>query len=327
MLPALGAARAAALVGRFAGLRLVVVGDVMLDHFVVGRVRRISPEAPVPVVEFAHDDHRPGGAANVAQNAQALGASVTLVGVVGRDAAAERLRDELARRGLDTGALIATAERGTTTKMRVVTTRNQQVARVDYEQTGDVPAVVETALADAAEAALAGAHALVVSDYMKGAVTAGLMARLVAACRTRGVPLLVDPKIPHLDRYAGATIITPNHVEAEAATARTIRTNEDARAAARDFRMRARCDSVLVTRGEHGMWLLDGETEGGLEAAAREVADVTGAGDTVIATVALALAAGARAAEAVRLANEAAGIVVGRFGPATTTADELVARF
>ena len=150
---------------------------------------------------------------------------------------------------------------------------------------------------------------------------------MVAAAKARGIPVLVDPKIPHLDYYAGSTLITPNHVEAETATHLRIRTDEDARAAAGKFRERARCDSVLITRGEHGMWLACGEVEGALPATAREVSDVTGAGDTVVATLALALAAGATYAEAAQLANEAAGIVVGKFGPAVVTPIELLARF
>ena len=147
------------------------------------------------------------------------------------------------------------------------------------------------------------------------------------AARQSRLPLLVDPKIPHLTFYAGATLVTPNHHEAEAATHRRIRDDDEAREAARDFRARAQCDAVLVTRGEHGMWLSDPTVEGSIPAVAREVSDVTGAGDTVVATLALALAAGATTAEAAVLANAAAGIVVGRFGPATLTAQELTSSF
>jgi rfaE bifunctional protein kinase chain/domain len=326
-LPALDRARAAAIVAGFPAVRLVVVGDVMLDHFVIGRVSRISPEAPVPVVEFAREEYRPGGAANVAENVRALAAAVTLVGVVGDDRDAAHLRGELAARGLGSDGLVVDPGRRTTTKTRVVTTRNQQVARVDYESTADVPAVVAEALAARVAGAAAGAGAIVVSDYLKGAITPGLMARLVAIAGERRIPLLVDPKIPHLAAYAGATMVTPNHVEAELATHLRLRTDEDTRQAARLFRERAATGGVLITRGEHGMWLLDGDVEGGLEATAREVADVTGAGDTVIATFALALAAGATTAEAACLANEAAGIVVGKFGPATTSPGELLGRF
>jgi rfaE bifunctional protein kinase chain/domain len=170
------------------------------------------------------------------------------------------------------------------------------------------------------------AHVIVVSDYLKGVVTPRVMAHAVAAAQQHRVPLLVDPKVPHLARYAGATLLTPNHHEAEAATGVRIRTTAEARRAARLLSEQARVDGVLVTWGEHGMWLSHGTVEGHLPAAAREVADVTGAGDTVVATLGAALAAGATSAEAARLANEAAGVVVTRFGTAAATADDLRGR-
>jgi D-beta-D-heptose 7-phosphate kinase/D-beta-D-heptose 1-phosphate adenosyltransferase len=295
----------------------------MLDQFIIGSVRRISPEAPVPVVEFARDEYRVGGAANVAHNVRALGATAELAGVVGADPAATRLVDSLAGLGIGTSGLVVDASRTTTTKVRIVTDRNQQVARVDYESDADVTGSTEGRLVEAAAALAATAGAIVVSDYLKGSVTATLMSALVETARDRRVSVLVDPKIPHIDRYRGARLVTPNHHEAEIATNRRIRTAEDASAAARAFRERTGCDSVLITRGEHGMWLFDGETEGSLPSLAREVSDVTGAGDTVIATLALAVACGATLAEAATLANVAAGIVVGKFGPATVTREEL----
>jgi D-beta-D-heptose 7-phosphate kinase/D-beta-D-heptose 1-phosphate adenosyltransferase len=322
-LPALDAARARALIGRFGEASVAIVGDVMLDHFLVGRVDRISPEAPVPIVAFDHEEHRVGGAANVAHNVAALGGRVRLVGLIGADAAGERLGSELRIHHIDGDGLVVDRSRPTTTKVRVVTTRNQQVARIDYESDAEAPPDTESALAAHALRAADSAGAIVVSDYLKGAVTGALMAALVARARERGIPLLVDPKIPHLPSYAGATLVTPNHHEAEIATHSRIRSHDDARRAARAFRNRAKCEGVLITRGEHGMWLLDRDVEGHLAATAREVADVTGAGDTVIATLALALAAGASVAEAARLANQAAGIVVGKFGPATVSPAEL----
>ncbi len=308
-----------------AGRRLLVIGDVMVDQFIVGHVSRISPEAPVPVVAFDRDEYRAGGAANVALNARALGARVDLVGLVGADGAATRLADLLAAAGVNARALITDPARPTTTKVRIVTTRNQQVARVDYESDAAAADAIEQALIAQVDARAADAAALVVSDYLKGLVTRRVMEAVVAAGRQHGVPVLVDPKIPHLDYYAGATLVTPNHHEAETATNRRIRSDEDAREAAIVFRDRARCGGVLITRGEQGIYLLSDTGEGQLAAAAREVADVTGAGDTVVATLALALAAGATIAEAAHLANEAAGIVVGKFGPATVSASELMA--
>jgi D-beta-D-heptose 7-phosphate kinase/D-beta-D-heptose 1-phosphate adenosyltransferase len=309
---------------RLAGRTVLIVGDVMLDHFVIGRVERISPEAPVPVVCFEHEEYRLGGAANVAHNAAALGGRVEVVGIVGQDAAAGTLRADLARATIGSSGLVADSTRCTTRKLRVVTTRNQQVARVDYEQDGEVSGEIEAALIARIEQLAGAADAILVSDYLKGVVSRRVASAAIAAARQRGIPLLVDPKVPHIDYYAGATVITPNHHEAEAVTHMRIRTAAEALAAAVRFKERAGCDSVLITRGEHGMTLLGPDGEAQLPAEAREVSDVTGAGDTVIATMTLALAAGASLVDAARLANRAAGIVVGKFGPATVSVTELV---
>lgn len=327
MSPTLSAGRARDLVARFPSLSVLVAGDLMLDHFVVGRVSRISPEAPVPVVEHDHDEYRIGGAGNVAHNVRALGARVELVGLIGRDHAADLLRAEFAGKGMGCDGLVVDPGRPTTTKQRIVTTRNQQVARVDFESETEASGEVERALIGQAARHLRHAHVAVVSDYLKGAVTRALIAAIVEGARGRKVPVLVDPKIPHIDYYAGTTLVTPNHHEAEAAAHMRIRTDADARRAGQLFVERARCAGVLITRGEHGMSMIDPDGEAHYPAVAREVADVTGAGDTVIATLALGLAAGATLAEAAQLANHAAGIVVGRFGPATVSPDELLAAF
>jgi len=325
-LPPVSAARARALITTFPGQRILVVGDVMLDRFLVGHVTRISPEAPVPVVRVDREYLRLGGAANVAHNLRALGADVSLIGVVGQDQAAERLTTALVQSGIAAEDLVEDRRRPTIEKVRIVTNRNQQVARLDYEDDTDIPAEVEADVIERIERAGAAAAVLVVSDYLKGTVTAAVMQALVRR-KGKGPPLLVDPKIPHLACYAGATLVTPNHDEAETATHLRIRTVEDRRVAAAEFRRRARCDAALVTLGEHGMWLSSAEAEGAIPAAAREVADVTGAGDTVVATLGLAIAAGATLAEAALLANRAAGIVVGKFGPSTLDRDELLAQF
>jgi len=314
------------LASRLSGRRVVIVGDVMLDRFLFGRVDRISPEAPVPVLKFEREERRLGGAANVAANVRALGGQPVLVGVVGQDEWGAALAQELEASGI-THSLIVDATRPTTCKVRLATSRNQQVARVDYELDDDIGAADADALLAAADAALDGAGALVVSDYLKGAVTAPLFLALAARARARSVPVVADPKTPDAARYRGATVITPNHHEAEAMTARRIRSDGDARDAARMIRDVSGAESVLITRGEHGMWLLDGTSgriaERALTAAAREVADVTGAGDTVAAALALGLAGGLTLFEAADLANRAAGVVVGRFGAATVTAAEL----
>ena len=313
----------AALVSRLLNRPVVVVGDVMLDHFVVGAVDRISPEAPVPVVRFAREEYRLGGAANVATNLRALGADVELVAVVGEDGEAEHLRRELSRHRIGTSGIVTDRGRCTTRKTRVVTTRNQQVARIDYENDAEASGEVEDAVISHIERLARSAAAIVLSDYLKGTVSARAAAAAIDAGRARGIPVTVDPKVPHVGYYRGATVITPNHHEAEAITHMRLRTDEEAAAAARRFREVAGCEHVLITRGEHGMWLHTASGDTALPAEAREVADVTGAGDTVIATMTLALAAGASLVDAAALANRAAGIVVGKFGPATVTPEEL----
>lgn len=334
MLPSLSPARASELIARFANQSVLVVGDVMLDRFIVGRVTRISPEAPVPIVRFESEHVRLGGAANVAHNIAALGGRASLVGIVGADAAAAQLRAQLAAAGVGADGLVEDRARPTTEKVRVVTERNQQVARIDYERDADAGGDVERAIV--AQVARLGrdVKALLVSDYLKGAITRTVVEALIGSAKSRSAtasaertPLIVDPKIPHLAYYAGATLVTPNHHEAEIATHLRVRTDDEARQAARNFRTRAQCEAVLITRGEHGMWLSEAGVEGSIPAVAREVSDVTGAGDTVVATLALALAAGATMAEAAALANQAAGIVVGKFGPATVTAEELLTQF
>ena len=319
-LPRIDPTRAGELIARFGGLPILVAGDAMLDRFIVGRVTRISPEAPVPVVRYHAEHVRLGGAANVAHNIAALGGRPSLVALVGRDPAAARLRQELTAAGIPDEGLVEDPERPTTEKVRVVTERNQQVARIDYEADINASAGVERAIVGQIQRVSAGARAFLVSDYLKGAITRAV----IDALRSSSTPLIVDPKVPHLDWYAGATLVTPNHHEAEAATGRHIRSDEDARTAGRDLRERLRCHAVLITRGEHGMWLAAPGVEGAVPAVAREVSDVTGAGDTVAATLALALGAGATLTEAAVLANHAAGIVVGKFGPATVTREELL---
>ena len=323
-LPPIDGARARDLVARFHGLRVLVVGDVMIDRFIVGNVTRISPEAPVPVVRFQSEHTRLGGAANVAQNLASLGARVSLVGIVGADAAAARLREQLGAAGIPTSGLVEDAGRPTVEKVRIVTVRNQQVARIDYEEDADAAGDLEARLLDAIRGSARDAGVLLVSDYLKGTITKAVMASLVRL-KSGDRPLLVDPKIPHLDYYAGATLVTPNHLEAEAATHRRIRSDDETRDAGRDFRTRAQCDAALITRGEQGLWLSSEGAEGSVAAVALEVSDVTGAGDTVVATLALALAAGATLAEAAVIANHAAGVVVGKFGPAAVTPAELIA--
>jgi D-glycero-beta-D-manno-heptose-7-phosphate kinase len=315
--------RARQIAAGLARTHVLVVGDAMLDKFIAGRVTRISPEAPVPVVTFDHESHRIGGAANVAHNITSLGGQATLVAITGTDDAAATLAQTCLNAGI-APAFISDQSRPTTTKVRIVTERNQQVARVDYESEAEIGGDVEQRVIAAVQQHGMVVSAIVVSDYLKGCVTERVMKAITTIAGERGIPVLVDPKIPHIDYYAGVTVITPNHHEAEIATNMRIRTEEDARIAARVFQGRASCQAVLMTRGDQGMWLLASDSEGHLPAAAREVSDVTGAGDTVIATMALALASGATLAESARLANEAAGISVAKFGPAVVSTTELL---
>jgi D-beta-D-heptose 7-phosphate kinase/D-beta-D-heptose 1-phosphate adenosyltransferase len=312
-----------ALVSAAKGRPILVAGDVMLDHFVIGRVERISPEAPVPVVCFEQEEHRLGGAANVAHNVAALGGAADLLGIVGGDEAAAHLRAGLARASVGHDALITDPSRCTTRKLRVVTTRNQQVARIDYESDREIDGPLQEKLAAAVRERVAGAAIVVLSDYQKGAITRLVAQAAITAARDAGVPVLVDPKVPHVDYYAGASLVTPNHHEAEAVTLLRIRSSDEARQAANRFRERVGCASVLITRGEHGMWLLTPDGEFDLRAEAREVSDVTGAGDTVIAAMAIGLAGGGSLQLAARLANRAAGLAVSHFGPTAVSADEL----
>ena len=315
------------LAATLAGRRVVIAGDVMLDRFLFGRVDRISPEAPVPVLRFEREERRLGGAANVAANVRALGGHPVLAGIVGNDEWGELLRRDLASAGID-ASLIVDDSRPTTCKVRLATLRNQQVARIDYESDAEIGAAGADALLAACEPAVAGAGALIISDYLKGAITPRVFEALAAHGRRTGIPVVADPKTPDAARYRGATVITPNHHEAEAMARMRIRHDDDARAAARAIRDEAQVDSVVITRGEHGMWLLDGAggriEERALPATAREVADVTGAGDTVVAALALGLAAGLTLFDAADLANRAAAVVVGKFGAATATLAEIL---
>jgi D-beta-D-heptose 7-phosphate kinase/D-beta-D-heptose 1-phosphate adenosyltransferase len=321
--------RAAELVARMRERRVVVFGDVMLDEFVWGDVTRISPEAPVPVVDVRRESIRLGGAANVVANLVALGAGASLVGVVGCDAASERLREKIAETcGARADArLLTDASRPTTTKTRIIA-HNQLVVRADRERRGAVSPEIEDQLIENLSASLEGADAFVVSDYDKGAITPRVLAEVLPRAAERRVPVLVDPKIRNFDSYRPATLVTPNHHEALRLTNSEDDTDEGIARAAHEIRARLSCASVLITRGERGMMLLEGEDSPVYVATtAREVYDVTGAGDTVIATLAAALAAGASLVEAASLANHAAGVVVAKLGTATADAEELLASF
>jgi rfaE bifunctional protein kinase chain/domain len=318
-------ARAERLLAAMRDRRILVVGDVMLDEFLWGRVARISPEAPVPVVEITAQTFHLGGAANVASNVRSLGGQAAVAGVVGRDAAGQRLREALVRGGVEDALATDDDGRPTTHKTRIIA-HHQQMVRADREETGEIGAALEDALAEALRGAAGGTGAIILSDYQKGVVTRRLMKKVLDAARREGVPLLVDPKVRHFALYRGAAVVTPNQMEAEQATGVRIRDTASLHEAGARILKALRCRAALITRGEHGMALFEQEKKPAeIATAARQVFDVTGAGDTVIATLALALAAGATLPEAAMLANHAAGVVVGKIGTATVSPEEVLA--
>jgi len=321
--------RAGEILEKMRGRAVLVYGDVMLDEFVWGEVTRISPEAPVPVVDIRRESIHLGGAANVLANLTNLGASARVVGVVGRDHASERLLQELNKSSANqaSDSLIVDGERPTTVKTRIIA-HNQLVVRADREKRAPIDARTEERMIAVLLDAIKDAAAFVVSDYDKGAVTPRVLREVLPAAYKRRIPVLVDPKIRNFDSYRPATLITPNHHEALKLTNTEEDTDEGLKVAAHLIRGRLDCDAVLITRGERGLMLLESYHEPVyVETVAREVYDVTGAGDTVIATLAGALSTGATMLEAAILANHAAGIVVGKVGTATASAEELADSF
>jgi D-glycero-beta-D-manno-heptose-7-phosphate kinase len=296
--------------------RVLVVGDIMLDRYWFGDVERISPEAPVPVVKIARTDERPGGAANVARNAAALGAQVTLIGVVGDDEPGRSLERLLAGDSVRT-SLHRDAALPTTVKLRVIG-RQQQLLRVDFETTPSAEAL-EAKLADY-ERALPESDVVVVSDYGKGGLAD--IARMIELARARGTPVLVDPKGEDYLRYRGATLLTPNRAEFREVAGRW-RNEAELAIKAQSLRAELALEALLITRSEEGMSLYTDAGAQHIPAQAREVYDVSGAGDTVIATIGALMGARADLASAVRIANLAAGIVVGKLGTAVVHPDEL----
>jgi len=296
--------------------RVLVVGDVMLDRYWFGDVSRISPEAPVPIVKVDRIEDRPGGAANVARNAAALGAKTALLSVVGRDEPGRSLQQLLRREKVAT-SLHADATISTTVKLRVIG-RQQQLLRADFET---VPSheVLASKLKDY-QRLLKTADVVILSDYGKGGLAH--IAKMITLARKRGIPVLVDPKGEDYSRYRGATLVTPNRAELRAVTGNwTSETMLSSKAQA--LRQRLGLGGLLVTRSEEGMTLYRRGSKLHVPAQAREVYDVSGAGDTVIATLAVMLAAGESMEDAVRIANRAASIVVGKFGTAVVYPDEL----
>jgi D-beta-D-heptose 7-phosphate kinase/D-beta-D-heptose 1-phosphate adenosyltransferase len=308
---------------RFPGSRVLVLGDVMLDEYVWGTVSRISPEAPVPVVAVRAETLKIGGAGNVAANIASLDGHAEIVGVVGTDPAAERLTQELTRAGVKADGLVADGTRPTTIKSRVVA-GSQHVVRFDRESDAPLsPAVRQRVLAQV-RARLPQADVLLISDYAKGVVGARLVREVLAAAAREKKRVAVDPKVQHVPLFRGVTVIAPNHHEAAAAVRILVRDEADLLRVGQALLRRLQAQAILITRGEHGMSLFEaGRPATHIPTFAREVYDVTGAGDTVMAVLALAMAAGASLREAAVMANYGAGVVVGKRGTATVGRAEL----
>ena len=313
------------IVDRFTGRKILVLGDLMLDRYVWGRVERISPEAPVPVVEIERESTALGGAGNVAANLRALGAQPVLISVVGDDADGKVLCRSLAGRGVAPRRVITDPARPTTVKTRIIA-HSQQVVRADRESRTDLEGDALARVADALGDELPGCEAMVVSDYGKGVIHPRTLDRALLLARKARIPVCVDPKESHIDHYKGVSILTPNQHEAGYMMGRRVVDEASVLEVGWGLQKRLDAGAVLVTRGPQGMSLFE---RGGrlthLPTVAREVYDVTGAGDTVVSVVALGLAAGAELPNACYLSNHAAGIVIREIGTASCTRDQLLA--
>jgi len=309
----------------FKSARILVIGDLIIDHFIWGSVSRISPEAPVPVVNVTHDNLLLGGSANVLNNIYALGAQATICGVIGDDGMGDRLLTLLGELPSDPDGIVRIAGRPTTIKTRIIA-QNQQVVRFDHEDNGPVNGVHLETIKKFISSHMASFDAVIVSDYDKGIITPELMDHLRDCLYEHpAIPLIIDPKPSQPERFRGATIITPNHHEAEQLSGIKITDEKSLQAAGEKMLADLGGMAVLITRGEAGMGLIErGKEPITIPTVAREVFDVTGAGDTVIATLALGLAAKLSYADAATLANYAAGIVVGKVGTATASQKELL---
>ncbi|HII64205.1 TPA: D-glycero-beta-D-manno-heptose-7-phosphate kinase [Candidatus Woesearchaeota archaeon] len=307
---------------RFRGKRIMVIGDSMLDKYVWGEVSRISPEAPVQVVDVQRESYAPGGATNVAMNAAALGARVRMMGITGDDEARKVLLRLLEEDGISVEGMLIEKDKPTTLKMRVMA-RSQQLLRVDYEKRAHSHPEIEKRLIAAVAESVDGTDAIIISDYAKGVVTKKLMETLLGMARKEGKIVIIDPKPQHKGLYKGATLITPNHAEACQMADAELDNGDGVEEMGR--KLAKELDAhILLTRGEKGMSLC--RKDGGvvtIPARAKEVYDVTGAGDTVVAAAAIALAAGASFEDAASIANHAAGIKVGKIGTSTVTVEEL----
>lgn len=311
------------LLTQFPRRKILIFGDIMVDEYISGTVTRISPEAPVPVLEVEEESIRLGGAANVVANVRALGGQADLVGVVGADALGDRLIQEIEQIGVKSDGIVIDRSRRTTKKTRVVA-RGHHMVRFDREFTNELDDETRGRIGELIRDRLAHVDALIISDYGKGVVGSRLLEEVLPLARTRGVLTVVDPKINHFGLYRQVTVLTPNHREAAAAWGHPIRSEEEVVAAGRHLVDVLQSEGVLITRGGKGMSLFEADGRvTHIPAAAKEVFDVTGAGDTVVGAMALALGSKAAMVEAAEISNYAAGVVVGKRGTATVSLAEL----
>lgn len=311
------------IIDRFPGKRVLVIGDVMLDEYVWGKVRRISPEAPVPVVEVKEKTFMAGGAGNSASNIASLGGEVKIAGVIGEDSQAALFCGKLNALGVDTSVLTKDPDHPTITKTRVIANK-QHVVRVDVEKREPLSQNVEENLLKAVENQIQWAQIVVISDYGKHVVSKKIAQKVIQTATAKGIAVIVDPKGNDYKKYRGATIITPNVMEAEMVLNREINSESDIQEAGKSLNQLINGRAILLTRGSQGMTLFHNQGETiTIPAVARNLFDVTGAGDTVVATLAMCLAADSTMEDGVYLANLAAGLVVEKLGTATVTDEEL----
>lgn len=309
---------------RFKQANIAVLGDVMLDEFCWGKVDRISPEAPVPIVQVRQETWRPGGAANVAGNLVALGARAHLFGIIGDDGAGRRLSEELAKENIGTSGLIIDSGRRTSVKTRIIS-QKQQMIRIDRESTDQIDYARQKAITSALFDMADDLDGVIVSDYAKGVIVEGLLKEVIEKFKKMGKFVSIDPKLKNFPIYQKPTIITPNTKEAEQTLGRVFECDEDVLKGGQDLLKNTHADAILITRSEHGMSLFEkGQKPVTIPTRALDVYDVTGAGDTVIATFSLALAAGCPMVEAAEVANLAAGVVVGLVGTASASAEQIL---
>ncbi|MFC1576507.1 D-glycero-beta-D-manno-heptose-7-phosphate kinase [Candidatus Omnitrophota bacterium] len=314
------------IVSSFTGKKILVIGDLILDEFIWGKVTRISPEAPVPVVWVKSESFMPGGASNVANNVNALGGRAYLVGVVGSDDRAGILKGELEHRGVDTSGIFSDSQRPTILKTRVIA-QKQQVVRIDKEKIDPLKDTTIKKISDFVESVINEMDGIIVEDYGKGLITPKLLDKIVPLAKKKKKIIAVDPKEEHFSYYKGVTLLTPNNAEASRAVGFEIKDSQSLKQAGQELLKKLKIKIVLITLGEEGMIVFEeGKPPKKIDTIAQEVFDVSGAGDTVVSSYTLSLISGANSIQAAHIANCAAGVVVGKVGIAVATQEEIIVK-